>query len=425
MRKVLAILSVILMTHLSGENIHLAPQAHAQETTTADKKSEKKHRVTASMTEQTYKKLTRIHALIGEEKYDAALKLLKPLVRQLRNDYERAITFQTYGFIYASREQYPQATENLEKALSFASLPPDQEQDLTFTLAQLYIVQGQYRQGIKTMEQWFSTAEEPDGHAYAMLASAYSQDRQYAKAIPALEKAIRLTDDPEEAWYRLLTSMYYQVKQYTRAAETLEVMTARWPENMRYWKQLSSVYLTLKNEARALAVLDIAYQRGFLSEQGEILRLASLHAYLDDPYEAAQVLESGIEKGLVEANRKHLELLGNYYVSAQETSKALESLIRAAQLAENGKIDRRVAYLLLEQENWQLAEQALRQALEKGGLDKPGQAWLLRGMAAYELGDYINAREHFKAAGRFQHSRDDAAQWIRHIDAEQAALVVE
>lgn len=425
MKIVIALIPILFMAQFFDANKYMAPTAHAQETATADKKAQKKRRVTVSMTEQTYKKLTRIHGLIGEEKYDAALKLLKPLVRQLRNDYERAITFQTYGFIYASREQYPQATENLEKALSFASLPPAQEQDLTFTLAQLYIVQGQHKQGIETMERWFSTAEEPDGHAYAMLASAYSQDRQFDKAIPALEKAIRLTDDPEEAWYRLLTSMYYQVKQYTRAAETLEIMTARWPENMRYWKQLSSVYLILKNEARALAVLDIAYQRGYLSEQREILRLASLHAYRNDPYEAAQVLESGIEQGLVEANRKHLELLGNYYVSAQETPKALEALIMAAKLADNGKIDQRVAYLLIEQENWQLAEQALQWALEKGGLDKPGKAWLLRGMAAYELGDYASAREHFQAAGRFQHSRADAAQWVSHIDTEQAALSAE
>ena len=82
-----------------------------QENASTEKTDKKKRRVTASMTEQTYKKLTRIHGLIGEQQYIEALKLLKPLVRQLRSDYERAIVFQTYGFIYAAQEQYPRATE--------------------------------------------------------------------------------------------------------------------------------------------------------------------------------------------------------------------------------------------------------------------------------------------------------------------------
>ncbi len=394
-----------------------------QENATTEKSAEKnKRRVTASMTEQTYKKLTRIHGLIGEQQYIEALKLLKPLVRQLRSDYERAIVFQTYGFIYAAQEQYPRATEYLEKVLVLEALPVEQEESLTFTLAQLYIVQGRYKQGIGTLEKWFSTAENPDGHAYAMLASAYSQDQQYGKAIPALEKAISMTDDPQEAWYKLLASMYYREKQYAKAAATLEIMTARWPENERYWKQLSSVYLTLKKETKALAALDIAYQRGYLKDEREILRLANLHAYLNDPFEAAQVLAAGLERGIVEPGRKHLELLGNYYMSAHENSKAIEALNSAGQAAEHGRIDQRVAYLLIEQEKWQQADQALQRALKKGGLDKPGKAWLLRGMAVYEMGRFDKAREYFQTAARHEDSRSDAAQWIRHIEAEQSAL---
>ena len=400
--------------------------SNADEAGTAAKKAEKKkRRVTGSMTEKTYKKLTRIHGLIGEEKYDQALKLLGPLVTQCRSDYERAVVFQTYGFVYAAQEKYAKATEYLEKTLVLDVLREEQTRSLTFNLAQLYVIQGEYKKGIRTLENWFKTAESPDGHAYAMLATAYSQDKQYGKAIPALEKAISLTEDPKEAWYRLLVSLYYQQKKYSKTAEVLEIVTARWPENERYWKQLSTIYLTLKQDKRALAILEIAYRRGYLSKEREILQLANLHAYQNDPYEAAQVLESGIDKGLVEPTRKHLELLGNYCMSAQENDKAIEALSKAGEAADNGKIDLRVAYLLIEKENWSQAERALHRAVKKGGLRKPGKAWILLGMTAYELGRYSDANKYLNKAAGFEDSRDDAKQWLSHIESEQAILLHE
>jgi len=384
----------------------------------ADRTEKKKRRGTGAMSERTYKKLMRIHSLIGESQYDQALKLLRPLETQLKNDYERAVVYQTYGFIHAAQEDYAQATRYLEKTLALDALREEQTRSLTFNLAQLYVIQGEYRKGIRTLENWFRTAENPDAHAYAMLATAYSQDRQYARAIPALEQAIRLSDDPKEAWYRLLMSMYYQQKQYSKAAGVLETMVSRWPDNPRYWRQLSSIYLTLKRERKALATLDIAYRRGMLDKEREILQLVNLHAYLDDPYEAAQILAQGIEDGLVAASRKHLELLGNYWMSAQENDRAIDALRRAGAQAGNGRIDLRVAYLLIEKEQWKQAEAALQQAVRKGGLRRPGKAWLLLGIAAYEQKQLDRAREYFSKAASFDDTRSDANQWIGHIDNE-------
>ena len=409
------LLALALCLPVSLLTVHVAHAASGEQ-------AQKKRRATGSMTERTYKKLSRIHSLIGESKYDQALKLLEPLSTQLRNDYERAIVYQTYGFVYASQERYSQATAYLEKALALHALPEEQDRSLTFNLAQLYIIQGSYKKGIATLEEWFRTAQNPDAHAYAMLATAYSQDRQYDKAIPALEKAIELSDDPREAWYRLLMSMYYQQKQYARAADVLKIMTARWPDNERYWKQLSSIYMLLRKEKKALSVLDIAYARGFLRKRDELLRLVNLHAYLDDPYEAAQVLEKGMADGVIEASAKHLELLGNLWMSAQENDRAVAAFRKAGRAADHGRIDLRVAYLLIEKEQWKQAEKALNQALNKGGLRHPGKAWLLLGMAAYEQDHADMAMKYFAKATKYPDSRKDANQWLEHIREEQHAL---
>ena len=147
-----------------------------------------------------------------------------------------------------------------------------------------------------------------------------------------------------------------------------------------------------------------------------------MHAYFADPYEAAQVLEQGIESGKVEASRRHLETLGNYWMSAQENDKAIAALSRAGQASEDGRIHLRVAYLLVEKEDWNKAEQALLRAVKKGGLRKPGKAWILLGMTAYESDRYDDARQYFVRATDYEDSRSDANEWIAHIESEQAIL---
>jgi len=397
--------------------------AVAAEDAAAKQQAEKKKRKrTGSMTERTYRKLATIHELIGESKHAEALKLLGPLSKRLSNDYERAIVFQTYGFVYASQNKLSSATDYLEKCIALDALREDQTQRLVFNLAQLYIAQDRYKEGVRTLEDWFKTAENPDAHAYALLATAYAQGKEYKKAIPPLEKAISLSDDPKEAWYKLLMAMYYELKNYPKVADVLEVLTARWPENEKYWKQLSTIYIQLKRDKKALATMELAYSRGYLKKEREILQLANMHAYFSDPYEAAQVLEDSISAGYVEANRKHFELLGNYWMYAQENDKAIEALSKAGQAADNGKIDLRVSYLLIEKEKWKQAEQSLHRALKKGGLRKPGKAWILLGMTAYETERYDAAKKYFSKAAGYEGSRDDANQWISHIESEQAIL---
>ena len=64
----------------------------------------------------------------------------------------------------------------------------------------------------------------------------------------------------------------------------------------------------------------------------------------------------------------------------------------------------------------------MRQAIRKGGLpDKDiGQAYLLKGMCEFGLGNFKNAREDFGNGSRYDRSRNAAKQWIAHMDEERA-----
>ena len=59
-----------------------------------------------------------------------------------------------------------------------------------------------------------------------------------------------------------------------------------------------------------------------------------------------------------------------------------------------------------------------RKGLAKGGVKRPDQCQLVRGMALFNLKQYGEARKAFKAAGKDDRSEKYAEQWIQYMDNE-------
>jgi hypothetical protein len=59
--------------------------------------------------------------------------------------------------------------------------------------------------------------------------------------------------------------------------------------------------------------------------------------------------------------------------------------------------------------------------LTKGGLDdrKTGEAYLLRGMAEFNLGNFDSASADWGKASRYDKARDAAKQWMNHLEEER------
>jgi hypothetical protein len=63
---------------------------------------------------------------------------------------------------------------------------------------------------------------------------------------------------------------------------------------------------------------------------------------------------------------------------------------------------------------------ALQKGLAKGGLDDPGNAYLLVGIAHSTEKRFGPAREAFAKAGNYEKSRTAAAQWTRHVEQQES-----
>ncbi|MBE9547838.1 MAG: tetratricopeptide repeat protein [Proteobacteria bacterium] len=376
-----------------------------------------------SYNESEYKRMEKIYKIIGDEKYNEAADALNQMLKRTSNNaYVKAIAYQLLAQVEWSRERYPSALKNFEKAVELDALPDQIHYALMYQIAQLYYMDKRYDEALVRLDMWFCAVPEADINplAYVLKASIHIADNNYREALSAINKAIASSDDPKKSWYEVKLASHYELKQFPEAAKTLETMISRWPNNKQYWIQLSSIYVKLKQDKKGLAVLSLAYSNGLLDKKSDLLQLISLNQYLDIPYKAAVILEKGMADGLIEKNERTLTQLGDTWYQAEELEKALVAFGEASKLANDGKIDLRRGYLLADTEQWAESGIAMGNAIKKGGIKERemGEAWLLKGMAEFNTGKYKAARESFGNATRYKKTTKAAQQWIKHMNEQ-------
>jgi tetratricopeptide (TPR) repeat protein len=379
-----------------------------------------------ALSEATYNKLSDIYENIGEENYsEAAAELQKLLNKADDAGYERAIILQALGHTESSRESYDTALKYFKESVAIDALPNMQHFQMMFAIAQLEIMNERYREGLTTLNEWFCkvSPDQIKANAYVLRANAYIELQDYRSSLRAITKAIEMTEEPKKNYYQVKLASHYELDQMSEAATTLKTMIEVWPEDESLWKQLSSVYLNLKRESDALSVLELAYKRGYLDKANELEQLSSLYQLKEIPYQAAEVLEKGINDGILEANKKFWERTGNAWYQARELEKALAAYEKAGRFSDDGKLDLRRGFILVDRQDWEAAKSSLNRAVEKGGIsdNETGNAWLLIGMAEMNLERYNEAIEAFNNAQRFNASRQAARQWIGQVRERQQA----
>jgi tetratricopeptide (TPR) repeat protein len=387
---------------------------------------ERKIQVKGFTNEVVYKRLSRIYEDIGEEKYSTAYPQLQQLIERTKSPYEKAVIEQALAQVAWTLERYSDALRHFETAVQLNSLPNQTHFSLMYQIAQLYTMQERYPQALKALDLWLCKVDpkEITSAVYVLKASIYSHQKNWRDGIIAIDKAIEMDPDPKESWFQMKLGSHFELEQYPEAALTLERMIELWPAKRTYWMQLSQIYIKLKQNKRALAVVALAYKNNLLDREGDYKHLANLYQFLDIPYKAAVVMQAGLESGVVENTRKNWEMTGDAWMSSEEIEEALAAYENAGKDAKDGKIDLRRGYLLTDMEDWARGSEALAMAIRKGGLKDSdvGQAYLLKGMCEYGKGDNKQAREDFGNATRYQRTRSAAQQWIAHMNDERARL---
>jgi tetratricopeptide (TPR) repeat protein len=286
--------------------------------------------------------------------------------------------------------------------------------------AQLYLTQEKWKEGAAALEEWFKTAQNPNSAAYYLLAVAYYQLQDFGRALPNAKKAIELTDKPQESWLQLLLALYLQKDQYNDAIPLLTKLVETSPDKKTYWMQLSAVYGQVEDFKNALAVMQLAYGSGLLTDEAEFQRLADLLVFNEVPYRGGQVLEKALKDNKMQANEKTYEKLADCWIAAGELDKAVDPLQKGGELASTGDMLVRLGEVHAQRQDWEAAKTSIERGINKGKLKDTGAAQLMMGIVLFNEKKLGEARTWFARAQQSPKQRNIAENYVKIIDAQTA-----
>lgn len=356
---------------------------------------------------------------LGADRYPKAEAALKKLRRVKLSPYEEAQAQRLQGYIAYGRQDNAAAIEFMTKALSANALLPADQADVLFQVAQIQGAEKRWKDVIATLESWFKTVEKPNSVGYYLLALSNFQLEQFDAAVAPAQQAVEMAQTPQQAWLQLLLAIQLSRKDFKAATPVLAKLISYYPETGKgYWLQLSALYGVSEDNPRALAVMELAYRKGILTEDRDLIRLVQLNLLQGIPHRAAMILETEMAAKRIQENSESFELLSGSWILAREVGKAEAPLARAAELAPKGDLYVRLAQVNMMQEKWGPAATALKNALTKGGLADPANAALLLGISFYNEKQLAEARSWFARAQKSNATRDQAQTWLEHIDRE-------
>ncbi|WP_101758758.1 lipopolysaccharide assembly protein LapB [Oceanicoccus sp. KOV_DT_Chl] len=394
--------------------------AFAQE---EEQKKEQKTKRTQAMNNKVYEKLQAAQEAVEAKDLKGGLEILDDLKNGKKplNDAEMANVLNMYAFIYYSQEDYPRALKSYADIIKLPEAPEGTLIQARYSLAQLYFVTEDYEKGVKALLEWFEVTTLAPASAYMLLSQGYYQLKEYDLSLKNVEIAINMYKEsgkvPKENWYGLQRFLYYEKENYKKVVAILDELLLHYPKK-QYWMQLSGMYSELKDDSRQLAAMETAYVQGMLSKEKELVNMAYLFLASDVPYKAAKVLDAGIKSKVIEPTSKNLDLLGSSWRQAQEIKKAIPEMAKAASKSDKGELWSRLCSVYLDNDEFQQAVDACDKGLKKGGVKRVDTAYLVKGMAHFNLKQYKSARESFKNAAKDERSKKYADQWIKFMDKE-------
>ncbi|WDE00193.1 tetratricopeptide repeat protein [Thalassomonas actiniarum] len=404
----------------------IAGQAQAAEPAAAKQKKSVK---VPAMRDRVYSQLARAQKLADEGERASGFAVLDKVKDRLDslNPYEKAMLFNFYGFMHYAGDDIPSAIASFEQVVKEQQIPESLLLSTCYSLAQLNMQQQNYTGALAWLEKWQAANSKPlTANQQILMAQVHFQLKQYQAAIGYIELAVAgaetAGDIPKENWLVLQRAAYYELGQSDKVTLVMEALV-RYYDKAQYWLQLGGMYGETGQEKKQLAVMEAAWQAGYVVKSSDIISLAQLYLYHGVPYKAAKLLDEAIEKGDVIAQTQYLDLLAQAYVQAKEDKKAIPVLKKAAEIADNGKFDEKLAQAYLNLELWPQAITSAEKALERGQLHQESNMHLVLGMAQFNLQNYDmaimalqNAQNIAQKSGQ---SQKMAKQWLAYVKREK------
>jgi tetratricopeptide (TPR) repeat protein len=420
------------------------------------KKTNIKYKKARALQAGTAKKMAKVYEALevvddkGEPDPDmeTVLSILTELRRDMANlkSYDRSVMWNAWAFVYFSDGKYDQAMDAYFNLINEPEVTIGLRVGALLSLAQLHLVQENYKEGIELILQWMNEVEKVTAQSYSLLGQAYYQTGDFRKSLSSMETAVTMAEEegykPRENWYVIMAACIGELKKEIGEKESLlrqidiyEILVNLYPKK-QYFIQLGGSYGQLGREKDYMITLKAAHQKDFLNKESEYLALTQLLLLNQNPYWAAQVFVSGQKKMItivdekteeekvvpvIKDTEKNLKLLADAWRMAQEIDKAIPVLEKAANMSKDGESFVLLGNLYLSEDKVEKAVEAINKGLDKGKVKKLSQVYLTLGQAYFELQKFDEAKKNFRIAARDKDKKikQQANNWIKYTENEE------
>ena len=360
------------------------------------------------MTERAQKQVLAAIDAMEADNLDEALKILDRIPKYGLGPFGLGLTFQMRAGIAASRDDLEGAARFMTESVGSGGFCGERLESARLQLGQILTALERWEPAIEQLELVIANSPKPNCEAYYRIGLALYQAERVKEALVAAQKAVEIGgEEARETWRLLLLQIHWDREEFALCIPILRRMVIENPSR-DYWLRLGYALFELDQQGEALVAMQVGDRAGFLEDENDQLRLVQMEFAEEIPLRAAKQLERAIEKGLIKPDQKTLEFLSNTWLAARDRERSIEPLERAAAISPDGRDWMRVAQIRAQLDDWKEVALTVKSALDKGSLDEPGLAYLLLGMAHFNMKEFEPATVAFTRALDFEKTRSFA-----------------
>jgi len=276
------------------------------------------------------------HAEGGE--YAAAITLLNSTLNGSDlSAYERSTIYQMLGYYNNALERHDESILAFNTAIKAGGLLPNEIDNAKLIVARLMIVNGQYREGAASLENYINVTGQKKTQHVDLLIQAWVQVDDYERALPWAEHSFIHASPKTRGHYDLLNFLYNNLNQRQKQIDLIEQMVSEWPEDKTLWDIWASILAHNGREEDAFEVTKMFYLGGGALEERELLKIVQYYSFYETPFQAAQILEKEMYENRISRTPETLIQLSDLFRQAREYDRAIPILEEVAKTTDKAK----------------------------------------------------------------------------------------
>ena len=350
--------------------------------------------------------LKKAQEAMGKKQFDVALsEIQKAKAVEKRTPFEDYQIDEFLGYILIQQKKYAEAATVYERMLNSGQMPPEQADDRTKAVSQMYFQVKEYKKAAEWAKKWLEKyAGNEDmtvllAQSYYLLENYKESGATMSQVVSSAEKA---GQTPKENYLQIVLSSYFKLQNNDGIAEALKKMVRYYPKP-EYWDNLIDINRrkSAGGDRLTLGFYRLMSDVGVLKDKGDYMEMAQLGIEAGVPGESEQIVEKGIASGVLKSEDKteqgrYDRLLAAAKKQAAADRASLPQLAKDAEKAPTGQADVGLGQAYLSYGQYDEAIAAMERGIKKGSVTDVDEAQISLGIAHIKKGQKDQARQAFK-----------------------------